>query len=234
MTSPLLQASGLEHRYGGRAVLAGIDLTVTTGTFGVIAGANGAGKTTLLRVLAGLVRPSRGEVRVEGSPLRGNPGVRSRFGMVGHQSQLYGQLTVRENLELAAALFQLPRSVVGESLASLGLERVEQTEARRLSRGTAQRVAIARALQHQPALLLLDEPMTGLDVDAADRVRALLSERQRAGTTILVVTHHLAEVWPLATRALVLQGGRWVHDGPATESVDRIEAMIRSGPGGNR
>ncbi len=233
MTAPLLVATGLEQRYAGRAVLAGIDLTVEAGTFSVIAGANGAGKTTLLRVLAGLVRPSRGEVRLEGTPLRGNPGVRSRFGMVGHQSQLYGQLTVRENLELAAALFRLPRSVVGESLASLGLERVERTEARRLSRGTAQRVAIARALQHRPPLLLLDEPMTGLDVDAADRVRTLLSERRQTGATILVVTHQLAEVWPLATRALVLQGGRWVHDGPATTGVAVIEAMIRSGPGGN-
>lgn len=233
MTNSLLVATGLQHRYAGRAVLAGIDLTVEAGTFGIIAGANGAGKTTLLRVLAGLVRPSRGEVRIEGRSLRGNPGVRSRFGMVGHQSQLYGQLTVRENLELAAALFELPRRVVGESVASLGLERVERTEARRLSRGTAQRVAIARALQHQPALLLLDEPMTGLDVEAADRVRALLSERRRAGTTILVVTHHLTEVWSLASRVLVLQGGGWVYDGPATQGVDVIEELIRSGPGGN-
>lgn len=233
MTDSLLVATGLQHRYAGRAVLAGIDLAVEAGTFGIIAGANGAGKTTLLRVLAGLVRPSRGEVRLEGSSLRGNPGLRSRLGMVGHQSQLYGQLTVRENLQLAAALFALPGRVVDESVSRLGLERVERTEARRLSRGTAQRVAIARALQHQPALLLLDEPMTGLDVEAADRVRALLSERRRAGTTILVVTHHLAEVWPLATRALVLQGGRWVHDGPATQGVDVIEELIRSGPGGN-
>src|SRR5689334_7684088 len=218
----LLRATGVRRAFGAAQVLRGVDLTLRAGAMVAVAGPNGAGKTTLLRILAGLMRPTAGEVRVLGERLdRGAVAVRRAIGLLSHQSLLYDDLTLQENLTLAARLYDLPdphaRAAAG--LADAGLSDRAHDLPRRLSRGLLQRAAIARALLHAPRLLLLDEPFTALDAAAAGRLRRLLRERLAAGLGVVVVTHDLAEVWELATHVAVLAAGRWVVDEPRAWSL---------------
>ena len=210
--APLLEGRGLTRAFGALQVLRGVDLAVRPGELLAIAGPNGAGKTTLLRILAGLMRPTAGEVRVQGIRLtRSEPGPRRNIGLLSHQTFLYDDLTPAENLQFAARLYGLSDAAgaVRTALEEVGLSARAATPVRHLSRGLLQRAAIARALLHRPAVLLLDEPFTGLDAPAADRFRALLKAQLAEGRALILVSHHLAEVWPLATRVAVLAGGRW-------------------------
>jgi len=216
-------------------VLRGIDLEVRRGDVLVVVGPNGAGKTTLLRVLAGLARPSAGEVRVLGRKLeRTAPEARRPIGFVSHQSLLYDDLTLAENVAFAARLYGMarPRAAAMHALQSVELAERAHQRPRELSRGLLQRAAVARALVHDPLLLLLDEPFTGLDVPAAERLRELLLERQRRGLGLLLVTHHLEEAWDLATRVAVLSGGRWLLEegrvGPLVEFLPRYRALVNA------
>jgi len=214
---PILDAVGLQRAFGALRVLRGVDVRVRAGEALVVVGPNGAGKTTLLRLLAGLARPSAGEVRVLGQRLAPSaPDARRPVGFVSHQSMLYDDLTVRENVVLAARLYGIvdPGGAARRALDAVGLADWGEERPRRLSRGLLQRAAIARALAHAPRLLLLDEPFTGLDVPSAERLRALLGERLAAGLALVLVTHHLEEAWPLASRVAVLAGGRWALEEP--------------------
>jgi heme ABC exporter ATP-binding subunit CcmA len=211
----LLEARGLRRSFGALRVLRGVDLAVGPGEAVVVAGANGAGKTTLLRILAGLTRPEAGEVRVLGHPVRGDdPAGRRGIGFVSHQSLLYDDLTLAQNLTFAARLYRLPRpgEAAREALSAAGLGGRADDSPRRLSRGMAQRAAIARALLHGPRLLLLDEPFTALDAASAERLRAELAARLAEGLGMVIVTHRLGEVWGVATRVAVLAEGRWACD----------------------
>jgi heme ABC exporter ATP-binding subunit CcmA len=230
---PLLVATGLRRSYGRLRVLRDLDLTVTAGEAVAVVGPNGAGKTTLLRLLAGLMRPDRGEIRVEGHPLRRDaPAVRRAVGLVSHQSLLYDDLTLVENLTFAARLYGIPRpaGAARAALEQAGLGPRADESPRRLSRGLAQRAAIARALLHRPRLLLLDEPFTALDAAAAERLREELRARLREGLGLVIVTHHLAEVWDVATRIAVLVDGRWACDerpaGPVEHFLPRYHGLI--------
>jgi heme ABC exporter ATP-binding subunit CcmA len=212
---PLLEARGLRRSFGGLRVLRGVDLTVHAGEAVVVAGPNGAGKTTLLRLLAGLMRPEAGEVRVLGRAVRGDGEAgRRAVGFVSHQSLLYDDLTLAQNLAFTARLYgiPMPARVARAALDAAGLAARADESPRRLSRGLAQRAAIARALLHQPRLLLLDEPFTALDAAAAERLRTELAERLAGGLGMVVVTHRLDEVWRLATRVAVLADGQWACD----------------------
>jgi ABC-type multidrug transport system ATPase subunit len=164
----------------------------------------------LLRVIAGLIRPRHGASGVDGG--------RRAVGWIGHQSHLYGQLTVRENLEFWASLYDVPQSVVHDRAADLirrlGLERQEHQQVRTLSRGQTQRVAIARALIHDPPVLLLDEPFTGLDRLAAEELRRLLGELAAAGRASVLVTHSVEEGTELATDVAFMRTGRFESFGP--------------------
>jgi heme exporter protein A len=213
----LLEARGLRRSFGGLRVLRGVDLTVRASEAVVVAGPNGAGKTTLLRLLAGLMRPDSGEVRVLGRPLRGDGAeARRAIGLVSHQSLLYDDLTLAQNLTFTARLYALPKpaDAARAALESAGLASRGDDSPRRLSRGLTQRASIARALLHRPRVLLLDEPFTALDAAAAERLRADLAGRLAAGLGMVIVTHRLAEVWELATRVAVLADGRWACDEP--------------------
>ncbi len=229
----LLEARGLWRAYGRRQVLRGLDLAVAAGEAVAVAGPNGAGKTTLLRVLAGLARPDRGEVRLEGRPLRRDaPEVRRAVGVVSHQTLLYDDLTLHENLTFAARLYGLsmPAAAARAALDEAGLGPRADESPRRLSRGLAQRAAIARALLHRPRLLLLDEPFTALDAAASERLRAELGARRRQGLGIVLVTHQLGEAWEVATRIAVLVEGRWACDealaGPLEGFLPRYQELI--------
>jgi heme ABC exporter ATP-binding subunit CcmA len=219
----LLEACGLQRSFGRVRILHGLDLSLRPGEALAIVGPNGAGKTTLLRLLAGLIRPSAGEVRILGQRLGREVGsARQGLGVLLHQSLLYDDLTLLENLTFAARLYALdrPGAVATAALEGAGLADRAGDLPRRLSRGLLQRAAIARALLHSPRLLLLDEPFTGLDATAAARLRTDLQRRVAQGLGVVIVTHHLAEVWDLASRVAVLVGGRWAADEPRTGTLE--------------
>jgi len=219
---PLLAARGLRRSFGRVRVLHDIDLTLVPGEALAVAGPNGAGKSTLLRLLAGLMRPTAGEVRVLGRALTGAAAeARRAIGLLSHQSLLYDDLTLAENLTFAARLYGLPRPAESAraALEEAGLGARAGDLPRRLSRGLLQRAAIARALLHRPRVLLLDEPFTALDAASADRLRETLRARRADGLGLVIVTHHLAEVWDVATRVAVMVDGRWVCDEPTTGAL---------------
>jgi len=219
---PLLAARGLRRSFGRVRVLHDIDLTLVPGEALAVAGPNGAGKSTLLRLLAGLMRPTAGEVRVLGRALTAAAAeARRAIGLLSHQSLLYDDLTLAENLTFAARLYGLPRPAASAraALEEAGLGARAGDLPRRLSRGLLQRAAIARALLHRPRVLLLDEPFTALDAASADRLRETLHARRADGLGLVIVTHHLAEVWDVATRVAVMVDGRWVCDEPKTGAL---------------
>jgi len=222
---PLVEARGVTRSYGAVRALRGVDLTLNPGEVLLVLGPNGAGKSTLLRSLAGLLRPQSGSVAVAGRALsRDDPDARRPIGLLSHQSLLYDELTLLENLMLAARLYDLPdaRRRAEAALAAQGLGDRIQDRPRSLSRGMLQRAAIARALLHDPRVLLLDEPFTGLDAVAGDRLRALLASHRTAERAMVIVTHHAGEAWDLATRVGVLVGGRWALEAPRPADLARF------------
>jgi heme exporter protein A len=232
---PLLEAHGVQRSFGHARILRGVDLALHPGEALAIVGPNGAGKSTLLRLLAGLMRPTAGDIQVMGRSLRrGSDANRSAVGLLSHQSLLYDDLTVRENLLFAARLHALdrPGEVVDRALRAAALSERASELPRRLSRGLLQRAAIARALLHSPSVILLDEPFTALDAPAAERLRSDLRARLEQGAALVVVTHQLADVWSLATRVGVLIEGRWAVDEPRTgrleDFVSRYDVVSRA------
>jgi ABC-type multidrug transport system ATPase subunit len=224
--SPLVEARGLTRRYGPVRALAGVDLVLNRGDILLVLGPNGAGKSTLLRTVAGLLRPTAGTVLVDGRPLsRDDPDARRPIGLLSHQSLLYDELTLLENLVLAATLYDLsdPRGAAMAALAAQNLEQRAGDRPRSLSRGMQQRAAIARALLHDPSLLLLDEPFTGLDAIAADRLRDLLMAERSDTRAMVIVTHHAAEAWELATRVGVLRNGQWAYEATRPDDLDQFQ-----------
>jgi len=229
----MLSAEGLRHAFGegrGQVVaLDGVSFNLTAGQTLAVFGPNGAGKTTLLKVLAGLIRPQQGSVRVAGG--------RRAIGWIGHQSQLYEHLTVRENLLFWAALYGVPAARRGaradQVLERLGMGDRADQPVWSLSRGLAQRAAIAKAVIHDPRVLLLDEPFTGLDLAAAAELRALLGELRgggAAGRVVVLATHNVDEGVELATDVAFQRRGRFVHFAPRAgrESSEIAEAYRRA------
>ncbi|MFI5004654.1 MAG: heme ABC exporter ATP-binding protein CcmA [Solirubrobacterales bacterium] len=170
-----LELQGLTRLYGEREALADVSLSLGGGQTLVVLGPNGAGKTTLLRVLATLLRPHAGDVRVLGSPLPGEAwAVRGRIGLLGHEPLLYRELSARENLRFHARLHGVRFERIEELLGAVGMAARAEEPVRTLSRGMVQRVAIARAVLHDPELLLLDEPRANLDPAGAELVEPLI------------------------------------------------------------
>ena len=203
--SPLLQLQGVTHRYGPITALREVDLTLSEGDFCCIFGPNGAGKSTLLKIIATLMKPTLGEVRW---PIRDWD--RRMIGLVSHQTMLYDQLTGRENLLFYARLYGLEESIrVTEELSErMGLGSFIDLPTGAYSRGMRQRLTLARALLHEPALLLLDEPFTGLDQHGSQTFAQVLGEISSKHRTVLMVTHNLREGYQLASRFLILNRGR--------------------------
>ena len=213
-----LEGRGLVCSYGPTRALDGVDMVAGGGEIVAVVGPNGAGKTTLLRALSGERTPDRGEVLLDGSPVSGaDPGWRGRVGLASHRTGLYRKLTVAENLNFFAALHAVPdaRHTVARTLETVGALALAGTRAEALSRGQAQRVALARSLLHDPDILFLDEPFTGLDPAAAATLETTLRERRAAGGVIILVTHDLTRALDLADRVVALRRGHKVHDGEA-------------------
>jgi heme exporter protein A len=212
-----LEARGVEKWFGGQAAVRGIDFRMAPGEFLTVFGPNGAGKTTLLRLLAGSLRPTRGEIRIGGTPLdHDEEDWRARIGVLSHQTFLYGQLTAAENLRLYGRLFGVDRLAerVEAGLRRVGLWERRDDRVKQFSRGMQQRVALARTLLHEPEIVLLDEPYTGLDPHAAAMLRGVLEQLRDGRRTVLLVTHNLSQGLELADRVVVQVDGRWVSDEP--------------------
>lgn len=210
--------------FGRTPVLKQLDLELDPGRCHVIFGRNGAGKSTLLRVAATLLKPTSGELFYDGNPLSElGPSVRDRIGLVSHQSFVYADLTVRENLEFYGQIYGRSRDV-DELLEWADLTLRQDSPARSLSRGMQQRLTVARALLHEPKLLLLDEPFTGLDALSAERLEKLLADTKGEDTTIALATHDVARGVALADRILLMEAGRIVFDatGASSDEVRRL------------
>jgi heme exporter protein A len=212
----------IEKRYGGLYALRRVSLEIATGECVVLAGRNGSGKTTLLRIAARLVQPSAGKVTFpEGRSAGGvggtsNPlGVASGIvGYVAHATMVYDELTAEENLILFARLLGVPQPEqrVGALLDEVGLSERRGSLVRTFSRGMRQRMAIARALLNQPAVLLLDEPATGLDTQGAAWLVETVRRKRDSGCTVVMSLHGESEIASLATRAIRLDAGAVVAD----------------------
>jgi ABC-type multidrug transport system ATPase subunit len=231
VTHAAIAARGLEKRFGPVAALRGIDLEVPAATTLAVLGPNGAGKSTLLRLAAGLTRPTAGTLCV-GDTREDRRRARGRVGYLAHASFLYAALTARENLVFAARLYGVPepRRRAEELLEEQGLAAVAERPAGSFSRGMAQRLAIARGLIHDPSIVLLDEPYTGLDRAAANALTERLRELRAAGRTLVLVTHELSRACELADRAVVLARGRVVHavEGPGLTPAVLEQAYLAS------
>ncbi|GAC1456845.1 MAG: ABC transporter ATP-binding protein [Ktedonobacterales bacterium] len=225
--APAVEIAGLTRSYGPKPVLRGVDLRLARGGRLALFGANGAGKTTLLRVLATLARPDGGQVRILGRDVvRDAAAVRRMVGYVGHEPYVYEELTARENLIFFGRMYGLPDPAgrARELLERMGLAARANDRVHTFSRGLARRLALARSTLHAPAVLLLDEPETGLDEPAFALLRTLVAERARAGQTTLLTTHHLEQGVALADEVAVLARGRVVY---TTRSAELDTARLR-------
>jgi heme exporter protein A len=203
---PALQLDGLVRRYGEREALGGVSLTLEAGRSLVVFGPNGAGKSTLLRVLATLLRPHRGSVRVLGRSLPEEAwAVRGHVGLLAHEPLLYRDLSARENLRFHARLHGVGLARVEELLELVHLRHRSGEPLRTLSRGMVQRVAVARAVLHDPELLLLDEPRANLDPAASELVDPLIGASARR--TRVITSHDPVRGLAEADVVLGLRGG---------------------------
>ena len=213
----MIQARDLFKSFGPRVALAGVNVSVEAGEFVTLVGPNGAGKTTLLRILATLTRPTSGAVRIAGlDPARAGSEVRRRIGFLSHQTLLYDDLSAEQNLRFYARMYDLDAAAarVDDLLERVGLAARRDDLVRTLSRGMHQRLALARSVLHRPQVLLLDEPYTGLDPQAAQALTDLLVELVGEGGTILLTTHNLERGLALGRRVVMLARGRVVYDKP--------------------
>ena len=211
----MIEVAGLIKTFGFNPVLRGVNLHVPEGEFVTLVGSNGAGKTTLLRILATLARQDEGEVRIGGWQLpKQATKVRAHLGYISHQPLLYYDLTAAENLRFFAQLYDLQNrdKRVAELLKMVGLSARQRDPIREFSRGMLQRLAIARATLHQPQVLLLDEPYTGLDQAASEMLTELLAEQKGSGKTILMITHDFSRGLSLCDRMVVLNRGKIVGE----------------------
>jgi heme exporter protein A len=207
--------AGVTKVYGRQRALAGVTLELEAGAICGLLGQNGAGKSTLLAILSTLLRPTSGEVRYGAVPhARAAQACRGAIGFVAHDSFLYADLTARENLRLFARLYGLvdPEARARELIVRVGLAAAQDRVVRTYSRGMQQRLALARALLHDPQLLLLDEPFTGLDRSAVEMLKGLLVERRDAGAILLLVTHDLEIAAEVCGHLAILKGGKVAHD----------------------
>jgi heme exporter protein A len=208
---PALQIEGLARHYGEREALSDVSLSLSAGQTLVVFGPNGAGKTTLLRVLATLLRPHAGGVRVLGKSLPDEAwAVRGRIGLLGHEALLYRELTARENLRFHARLHGVGEERVEELLGAVNMKDRAKEPLRTLSRGMVQRVAICRAVLHDPELLLLDEPRANLDPAAAELAEPLIGAGTGPGglRTRVISSHDPSGGLSEADLVLGLRAGR--------------------------
>lgn len=218
-----IETKDLVKAFGDRRAIDGISIQLPQGAFLSVFGPNGAGKTTLLRVLTTCMRPTRGSVHICGIDLKEDPDqARALIGLISHQPMLYPDLTAYENLMVFAELYGLihPEQRVMELLEAVELKHRRFDVVRTFSRGMLQRLTIARALIHDPRIVFLDEPYSGLDPHAVEVFDQLIA-KQREGRTFVMVSHDFSKGFEMCTHALVLARGKAVAF-DARENLDSI------------
>ena len=206
----MIEVKHLVKRFGPKVVLKNLEFNVAQGEFVALLGPNGAGKTTFLRILASLSRPTLGEVSVAGYSLPHQAAaVRRQLGVVSHLPLLYGDLSAEENLGFYGRMYSIPnlKPRIDEVLELVGLSHRRRDLVRTFSRGMQQRLAIGRAIMHDPEVLLLDEPHTGLDQDACEMLDGVLRQVAARRRTVVMTSHDLVRVADLASRFDVLSRG---------------------------
>ena len=206
---------GLVKRYRTRPVLDHLSLSIGQGEFCILVGDNGVGKTTLLRILAGLIRPDGGQIKIGASSIYNAPGTRRLIGYVGHQPMVYQDLNGVENLNHYARLYNIKEveTRVAEGIHFAALEKYQHQALRTYSRGMQQRLSIARALLHEPKILLFDEPYTGLDRDAAHFLDQRLADLHHQGKTILLAAHNPHRLLGISSHVA------WLKEGVIAEHI---------------
>lgn len=232
----VLELRDVSKFFGDLPALRSTRLSIQPGESILIYGPNGAGKTTLLRVLALLTRPSEGQVLFGGKDAHRNPApAKAAIGFASHATLLYGELTPRENLRFVGALFGLRtlEKRIDAALDLFGLLERAKVPVRELSRGQQQRVSLARAFLHDPQFLLLDEPFTGLDAEAAKNLQALLQRFPEQGKAVVFSTHDFEQGRAIARRLVALERGQARYDGPL--SLAPLKALrINTEQGGEK
>jgi len=204
-----IEINDLIKRFHYQPVLNKLELAIHDGECCLLVGDNGAGKTTLLRIIAGLTRPSQGQVTICGEFAAGDPQLRRRIGYVGHQPMFYQDLTATENLNHYARLYQVnnAQAAVVDALDRAGLTQHQHQPVRTLSRGMQQRLSLVRATLHNPVILLLDEPYTGLDQEAAKAFDATLQYLHKPGRVVLIAAHRPQRLLKITSHIAWLRNG---------------------------
>ena len=230
----MIETENLCRSYGGRAALHDLTLTVTPGEILGFLGPNGAGKSTTVKILTGMIKPDGGRARVAGFDVGEAPmEVKQRIGYVPESAALYETLSAREYLELIASLHHLPpagaRERIEDLLTRFGLAQSIDQRLSEFSKGMKQKVLIASALMHRPEVLFLDEPLTGLDANAALVVKELLRGLAAQGRTIFFCSHVLEVVERVCTRIVIINQGRLIAEGTAAEIAASAGALTLEG-----
>ena len=224
-----LESQDIQKKFGHFTALGGVSIQIPRGEFVTLFGRNGAGKTTFLKIVATLIRPTHGSLHIEGIDIRKQPELaRRHIGFLSHNTFIYRDLTAIENLRFFCRLYGVDSSTdrLMNHLERVGLRRRANDAVRAFSRGLQQRMGIARVLLHDPSLILLDEPYTGLDAQAVAMLNAVLDEIVAAGRTVILTTHDLEQGLRAATRAMVMDRGKVVVSSNAGDPAIR-EAYSR-------
>src|SRR5438477_693147 len=224
---PAVQTHGLTGMYGTLAALSGLDLTVNRGDLFGFIGSNGAGKTTTLRILATFLAPTAGRAVILGHDVvRDADAVRHVIGYMPDFFGVYKDMEVTEYLDFVGACYKIPTAqrekTVNDVLELVGLSEKKGALIGALSRGMQQRLGLARVLIHDPQLLLLDEPASGLDPRARIEMMAILQELQRLGKTIIISSHILSELQTLCNRVAIIEKGKLIYSGPVQGVRDQM------------
>ncbi len=221
----MITVKKLVKRFGPITVLRELDFNVNPGEFVALLGPNGAGKTTLLRILSSLMRPTSGFVQVASYRLPSQgASLRAKLGVVSHQPLLYGDLTAAENLQFFSKLYSIEPGRIPEILDLVGLLPRRDDLVRTFSRGMQQRLAIGRAILHNPTILLLDEPHTGLDQAAGEILDKILQEVALEGRTVVMTSHDLVRSAELASRLVMLSKGK-ISNSVSTAGLDPVDLI---------
>ncbi len=218
-----VELENVVKRFGNFKALDDVSFSVDEGEYLALLGPNGAGKTTIVKLIGGLLKPTKGTVRVFGKIPWKNFDVKRKIGVVSHNTFLYDDLTAYENLQFYCKLYDADESRIDELLERFGLKGRRHDLVRNFSRGMKQRLSIARALLHDPPLLILDEPTAGLDIEGQRDLMELVRDLDK---TVIFTTHNVREVEMLCNRMVILSEGKVVYFGDVEGDVERLYLMV--------
>lgn len=227
----IISVKKLSHEFGALSVLKNLNLEVEEGEFVTIFGPNGAGKTTLMKIMSTLLTPTYGTVRINGFDTKKEPAkVRTQIGVISHDTYMYQELTAHENLEFYGKMYGLTgamlQSRISDTITQVGLKFRANDRVGTFSRGMRQRISIARSVIHDPKILFLDEPYTGLDTHAAITFERVL-HGLKSDTTKIMISHDLERGFKMADRVMILAKGKFLYS-KRTDEIDDVESLRKT------